>query len=238
MHAFITWNLYDYEFVREPPERLPDGFRIYITDSQENKELAWSMGWDAVIRFKGFENIKDKAQRRKVLPHIICYPEKVVNLDAFDSVFMFDSNVMVMPLNYSEFVNEALESQKAFYCSSGVYSGWRDTIEVELGASHSNERWSYGFDAMDKSVGEYLEYLKPLDLNPSVVFAKYIGWNLKHPMKNQIADYVFNEEQKHLQGNIILTMASVLFKDHVFNSKLEYMNNNWMAHIINHRYEA
>jgi hypothetical protein len=144
-----------------------------------------------------------------------------------------------MPLNYTEFVSEALASDSAFYCSSGACGGKRDTMEMELRASHENRRWSYNFEAMDKSVNEYMEQLKLLNVNPSIVFAKYIGWNLKHEMKNVIADYVFKEEMKHLQGNIILTMASVLFKEHVFNYKLKYMNNDWSSHVIlNHRYEA
>lgn len=240
MIAFITWNLYDYEFVREPPEGLPDnGLTFYITDSEENKLLARELGWNVVYNIDNFKGITDKFKRRNALSHIICYPEKIINLKFFDKIFLFDSNVIKMPLNYIDFVNEATVSNCALYCSSGACGGKRDTMEVELKASHENIRWSYNFEAMDKSVNEYLDYLKSINCNPSIVFAKYIGWNLNHPMKNVIADYVFKEEMKHLQGNIILTMASVLFKEHVFNYKLKYMNNDWGSHVIlKHRYEA
>jgi hypothetical protein len=239
MIAFMTWNLYDYEFVRQPPEGLPDmGFTIYITDSDENQSEAMELGWDIAYKTDKFKGITDKFKKRNSLSHIICYPEEVLDLRQFDSVFMFDSNVMVMPLNYTEFVKDALDSECAFYCSSHVYSGERDTVEAELAASHQNARWSYNFEAMDKYVGKYITLLKSISSTPSIVFAKYIGWNLKNPMKDVIADYIFHEEHKHLQGNIVLTMASVLFKSYIFNYKLEYMNNNWMAHIAHHRYDA
>jgi hypothetical protein len=49
--------------------------------------------------------------------------------------------------------------------------------------------------------------------NIPVVSAKYIGWNINHERKNIIADYVFNEYSKHLQGNIIFSTCLVLYTE-------------------------
>lgn len=52
---------------------------------------------------------------------------------------------------------------------------------------------------------------------------------------NFLSDILYNEICKNLQGNIILTYMSGLYKDYIYN----YYTNNYQGGIINsHKFDA
>ena len=225
MDAFLTWNIYDYENVIPPPKDIPSDKTFYLTDTDENAKLAEKLGWNKAFVTNAFKERINNAHMREALADIKCYTEVYVpDIKQFDRLFLFDSDVVVLDSNYSEFVKKS-SPEYALYVSSGYAKGDRDCIQEELKESVENPRWSYGVKQMNKSVGEYITCLNDMGLSsPSIVSAKYTGWNLKHKMRKEIADWIYGEYMKHLQGNIIYTMASVIFEEYVFNYR-DFIND-------------
>lgn len=217
--AFVVKNLWDYEEVNPIPERLPqDMDTFYITDSYINCYLAGDQGWHNAICVRDYLNITDKLQRRSLIGAINCYPERFCpELNEYDKVFVCDSNILILPSTYKDFIDQS--EDQACYLTSGYYKGTEDNIFQELSRS-VNSRWNYNGDAMVKATEEYLKEMVLLDIDYkriSVSSAKYIGWNLRNPKRKQIADFVLQEYQKHLQGNIIFTFVSAKWEDDVLN---------------------
>lgn len=235
MIAYLTKNLWSYEQVHPIPNRLPKGIKtFYITDNQKTAEEAKEKGWDHVYITKEYLNITDKLLRRSIIGTINCYPEKFADLSLFDRVYICDSNIITLPSNYEDFINH--DTEKACYTYSGYYKGDADNILQELRRS-VNSRWSYNSEGMEASTREYIDIMTDLGFDykkESVSSAKYIGWNLKHKEKHIVADYVYNEYRKHLQGNIIFTIARVLYPDlvsdfRVLNDDVELSQHNFIA---------
>jgi hypothetical protein len=63
----------------------------------------------------------------------------------------------------------------------------------------------------------------------SIVSAKYIGWNVKHPKYGELSDTLYSEYSVNLQGNIILTYISGLYKNFVYN----YYENDYSGGVVN-----
>ena len=220
--AFLFKNLWDYEEIHGVPVGLPDGIKtFYLTDSESNKDLIREKGWDYVFITDKFKNISDSFKRRRSIGFINCYPEKLVpELNDYDKVFVCDSNIIKLPDNYFDFLSKSTD-EYALYLSSGYYKGSRDNIVAELKAS-DRPCWRYNLENMKSSVSDYIKVLNSRGLSYtdySIVIAKYIGWNLKHEKKEILREYAYEEHLKHLQGNIIFTMVSILFEEFVFNYK-------------------
>jgi hypothetical protein len=212
MIAYVTKNLWGYEQINPVPD-VGSMYPFYITDNEGSVKHAAQYGWIPIL-VTDYLKVTDKLKRRSIIGEINCYPERFISFpDQYDQIFVCDSNIITLPSNFQDFVN--YDPQKACHTVSGYYSGTRDNILSEFHAS-VNSRWSYNSVGMTEAVKNYLNILTDLCIDfqkESVSSAKYIGWNLRHPDKNKVADYVYSEYQKHLQGNIIFTMARILYPD-------------------------
>lgn len=219
--CFIFKNLFGYDPVLKIPNNIPNSVTcIYITDSLDAYNKAAKFGWTPIYIDK-YKNITDKFEKRKIIAEINCYPERFVNMAQYTYMFICDSNVVSLDSNYSEFVSKK-SKDNCLYVTSGWYSGTANTMQKELERSLANHRWSYNFDSMKNSTNNYINILtsKGKDINDTpVVSAKYIGWNITHPMKNIIAKYVFDEYMQHLQGNIIFSMVIHLYPEYIYHYK-------------------
>jgi len=215
--CLIFKNLFGYDTISGLPKKLPQNMRcFYIIDSTDNCQKAESLGWETIYINK-YLDITDSFKKRKVIAEINCYPERFIDTSQFKYVFICDSNVVALDSNYSDFVSKKSE-EKALYLTSGWYKGSQNTMQQELARSLGNRRWEYNFNEMRKSVSEYLSHLTDMGKNIAhtpVISAKYIGWNINHPMKREISDYVYTEYTKHLQGNIIFSMALQIYPAHI-----------------------
>jgi hypothetical protein len=211
--AYLAINLWEYEKILRVPEGLPeDMIPFYITDSEKILKEARSKGWYGAVVSR-FSKEMDNHERRKIVANIQCYPERYIDLSNYRYVFVCDSNIIKLPSNYKKFVEFGITSGKACFTESGYYSGARDNIYNEYLASNQ-PRWTYNYSAMGDCVAGYIKEMENLGINyrnESIASGKYIGWDLKHPEKNVVSDFVCKEEEKHIQGNIILTMARVLY---------------------------
>jgi hypothetical protein len=238
MNIFLVKNFFDYEEVIPPPTNLPKDMKtVYLTDSNHNVDLAKSCGWDIVKKTEKFLHLTDKFERRIAIGYIKAYPHKIVPevLD-YDFVFVCDSNIKSIWLEYDSFVNNS-SSDYALFITSGNYLV-DDTISLELNRSLASERWSYNHSNILECTNRYKSELIDNNIEPdslSVASAKYIGWNLKHEKYELLSDILYNEICKNLQGNIILTYMSGLYKDYIYN----YYTNNYQGGIINsHKFSA
>jgi len=218
--CLIYVNLYGYDPVVKIPNNMPINVTaIYITDSMIYFNTAKQFGWK-VYYLDDYINITDNFQRRKTIVHIRCYPEKICpDILNYTYVFMCDSNVVNLDSNYPDFINKKDET-KCLYLTSGYYRGSENTMQQELNRSLQNSRWSYNYDQMTNAVNDYHKQLESLNINLNdtpVVSAKYIGWNIAHPYKNVIADVVYKEHMKHIQGNIIFSLLLKLYPEYIYN---------------------
>lgn len=238
MNIFLVKNLFDYEEVIPPPSNLPNMITVYITGSDHNVELAKSFGWNIVKKTDKFLNLTEKFERRIAIGYINSYPHKIVpEILDYDFVFVCDSNIKSIWLEYETFINSC-SSDKALFITSGSYKSNEDTITLELDRSLTSLRWSYNHNNILECTNRYKSELTDNNIDPdslSVVSAKYIGWNLKHEKYEFLSDILYNEICKNLQGNIILTYMSGLYKDYIYN----YYTNNYQGGIINsHKFDA
>jgi hypothetical protein len=235
---FLVKNLYNYEKVIPPPTNLPKHLKtVYVTDTDENKNLAINLGWNIVKKTDKFSNIDNKFERRKSVAYINSYPIKVVP-EINDSRFIFvcDSNIIKTWNLYEKFISNCCEKHSLFV-TSGYYSGTRNNIISECNASMI-QRWSYNHNQIKSSTTYYVEELtkRNVDINKlSIVSAKYIGWNVNHPDYEFMSNILYNEYCKNLQGNIILTYMSGMYPEKIYN----FFNNNYEGSILNkHNYES
>jgi hypothetical protein len=210
-------NLFDYDIVLPPPINLCENIdTIYLTDNKITQNCALSKGWKYSYITEKFINNTNSIEKRNAIGYINCYPEKIIpELKNYDYVFICDSNIIRLDTNYGEFIN-SVSNKHALYITSGYYNGTDNNILKELERSLSNRRWNYDFKNIKDATYKYLEIFSNMNIdyrNIPVVSAKYIGWNINHENKNIIADYVFNEHCKHLQGNIIFSTCVVLYPE-------------------------
>jgi hypothetical protein len=231
MNVFLVKNLFDYEEVIPPPLNLPkDMISVYLTDSVKNANYAKKLGWDYSIVTDKFIGIIDKFKRRQAIAYINCFPHKFINIK-FNFIFVCDSNILHLWENYNDYVSKCT-NDKVLFITSGYYKGSRDTLNSEIYASNI-ERWSYNWDSI---LNRGLYYLSKMKESPSVCSAKYIGWNINHPKYKEISDAMYNEHLVHLQGNVILTYMSEIYKNDIFNYKCIF---NYRGGKLNkHKYKA
>jgi hypothetical protein len=236
MNAYITKNLWGYEQLNPAPKLLDDNFfKFYITDDVNSKEYLLNNGWNDVIIIENYKDVVNLKERRKIISEINCFPGKYIeNLNNFEKVFSVDSNVISLWNEFLKFTNSCPED-KCLYITSGWYAGSRNTIISELNASNQS-RWSYDYESMKHSVDNYkneIENLK-IDFNSiPVISAKYFGWNLNHPSYEIISKKFYDEYCNHLQGNIILSYLSSIYKNDTF----EYRISNYSGgEISSHKF--
>jgi hypothetical protein len=236
---FLVKNLYDYELVIPPPRNLPAGLKtVYVTDTDNNCEIAKSLGWDFVKKTELFLGRSDKFERRKSIAFINSYPLKVVpEISDARFIFICDSHINQLWSLYEDFVRTCNEKFTLFI-TSGYYSGERDNIIVETDAACGQDRWSYGHSQIRDCANRYVKELteKNVDIKTlSVVSAKYIGWNVTHPEYVKLSNILYDEYCKNLHGNNILTYMSGMFNTLIYN----YHTNDYSGADLNHhRYNA
>ena len=209
--------MFNYDKINEIPKNMPSNVAcFYITDTLENCTKAKDLGWEPIFVDK-YVTVTDSFEKRKVIAELNCYPERFIDATKFKYMFSCDSNVLTLDSNYADFISKKSD-EKALYLTSGCYSGYKNTIDFELLRSLKTPRWRYNWEEMKTTVRGYLYFLlekgKNLQDTP-VVSAKYIGWNVSHPMKHEISKYVYDEYTKHLQGNIIFSMAWQIYPQYI-----------------------
>jgi len=236
---FLVKNLYNYEVVIPPPRNLPLGLKtVYVTDTDENCEIAKNLGWDFVKKTELFIGREDKFERRKSIAYINSYPVKVVpEISDARFIFICDSHINQLWTLYEDFVRKC-DEKFALFVTSGYYSGARDNIISETDGACAQNRWSYGHKEIRECANNYIKQLlkNNIDINSlSVVSAKYIGWNINHSEYNKLSNILYEEYCKNLHGNNILTYMSGLYKNLVYN----YHTNDYSGADLNHhKYDA
>lgn len=209
--CYININLYEYDHVIKPPQ-LPSMIdSIYITDSTQLYKKAHSLGWAKVYLITSDPHL-DKFSKRKFFAKIKIYPELyVADIKNYDIIINVDSNVIKLPDNFDIFVG-SLTDEYFMVVDTGYYKGINNTIGAELRRSLNNKRWEYNFEAIKTRTAEYINQLKDKGIQDvPVASAKYVVWKLKHPDGDEIRQWIFNEYQNHLQGNIIYSVAAVIY---------------------------
>lgn len=236
---FLVKNFFDYEKIIPPPKNLPKNLKtVYVTDNDNNTELLQNLGWEIVKIVNDYTHITDLFERRRLISYINSYPLKVVpELINPRYIFICDSNIDSLWFKYQNFVDNCSD-EFALFVTSGYHQNERDNIESECEISCQTNRWSYNHNEIRESTNRYKKILTDEGINPeqlSVVSAKYIGWNVKHPKYNELSDTLYNEGTINLQGNIILTYISGIYKNFVYN----YYENDYSGGVVNqHNYEA
>ena len=237
---FMVKNFFDYEKIIPPPINLPKSLKsLYITDSIKNVNTAKNLGWDYTFLYDKCLNLTDKFERRKLVAKINCHPHLFLpdGLKNIEKIFVCDSNITSLWEEYEMFINNC-NSENALYLTSGYYKGERDNILSEMEVSINQKRWNYNKLQIKENTFRYIKEmeLSNIDyLKISVVSAKYIGWNIKHPKYEILSNFAYAEHQKHLQGNITFSYMSGIFSDLVKN----YYTNNYKGGKLNsHNYEA
>jgi len=236
---FLVKNLFNYEKVVSPPKNLPTHLKtVYVTDTLENVTLAKELGWNYIKRVTQYEHIVDPIERRRSIAFINSYPLKTVpELENPRYVFICDSNIDSLWLNYEKFVNSC-EDKYALFVTSGFYQGDRDNLEIECQHSCGTPRWSYNHKEIRESTDRYKLILEDNKINYnelSIVSAKYFGWNVQHPMFGKLSDILFDEYNQNIQGNIILTYMSGLYSEFIYN----YYDNDYSGGKVNkHNFQS
>lgn len=223
MKAYVTKNFWGYEHLNPSPKLLDNTFfKYYITDDLNSKEYLLNNGWDEVIILENYKGVTDLKERRKIISEINCFPGKFIqNLNKYDKVFNIDSNVISLWDEFLDFTNYS-PSDKCLYITSGWYNGDRNSIISELNESNQS-RWMYDYENMKNSTIRYQTEIENMGgdfFSIPVISAKYFGWNINHPLYETISNHFYNEYCNHLQGNIILSYLSSIYKDNVFEYKL------------------
>jgi hypothetical protein len=236
MKAYITKNLWGYEQLNPAPQLLDDSFfKFYITDDVNSKEHLLNNGWDDIIVIENYKHITNLKERRRIISEINCFPGKYIeNLNNFEKVFNVDSNVISLWNDFLTFTNSCPDD-KCLYITSGWYDGARNSIIAELRESNQS-RWSYDYESMKLSVDNYKNEIENLGIDfysIPVISAKYFGWNINHPEYETISNHFYKEYTKHLQGNIILSYLSSIYKNDIF----EYRISNYIGgEISSHKF--
>jgi len=232
-NVFLVKNLFNYEKVIPPPTNLPENFEtVYLTDNDNNCDIAKNLGWGIVKKIEQFLNIEDKFERRKIIAFINSFPHRLVPevLD-YKFVFVSDSNIVRIWDEYINFTENCTE-KSALFVTSGYYSDERDTMLQECYDSANTGRWSYNSNEIITSTNRYIFELKQNNVDAeilSVVSAKYIGWNLRHEKFELLSNLLYKEGCENLQGNIILTYISGMYPEFVYN----YNTKNYSGGILN-----
>jgi hypothetical protein len=236
-NILFTKNLFGYEHIIPPPSNLPDNMHtLYLTDSESNKELALSMGWDEVIVTHEFSHITDNFGRRSSIGYINSHPHKFIkNILDYNFVFMIDSNVQSFWVGYDDFVSSC-SNEHALYVTTRYYPVGIDNLHHELIRSNQ-DRWRYNFSEIKNSTEFYMEDLQKdgVDVdNLNICSAKYFGWNPHHKMYLFLTNFMYSEHKKHIQGNIVLTYLLGKYPNYIFNYKNnQYVGGSLTAHNYN-----
>lgn len=236
--CYLVKNLFNYDIIYPPPSNLSSNIdSVYVTDNSNSYHEALNKGWKYVYIVTEFLDKNDSFSKRLAIAYINCYPEKLIpELNRYNYIFICDANFINLPSNYNDFLSNK-SIKYALYINSGYYKNDQNNIKEELYRSIHNSRWSYNFKQMIISTNEYLKLLNSINLDYKtipVISAKYIGWNINHNNKNYIADYVYNEYSKHLQGNIIFSMCLALFKENIFHFDILNNDTNTLEHTQNY----
>jgi hypothetical protein len=231
--CIIFKNLFNYDPISAPPHTDLEISKVYICDSEESKCQAISNGWTNVLITKQFINATTPKEKRNAIAYLNTFPEKVFpELAEYDIIFICDANIIDFDSDYNRFIHESIKSHdSALFITSGYYTV-DNSIQKELERSLCVSRWSYDSENMKISMKDYSCVC---DINSiPVVSAKYIGWNIKHSSKTKIAQWVYNEYLKHLQGNIIFSMCIPMFPDEIFHFNSGFFNTKLTEHSQNY----
>lgn len=237
--CFITSSFFGYEQPNPPPKGLPNDFiNFYITDNGEHARVALASGFNFAIIDKtaalslqfallpnqtGVGNWTDAQKlgsgimcRAKFAPQIF-YHE--IFREGCGQVWYFDGNVKSFNKTFFEENLFAVNKSKALYLDIGHYALPYNLVS-ELEVSLVQQRWQGYVEGMNKSS---LEYFKQLEnrLGPQglahcpVASAKYVGWNLRHPMLPVMSEWLMEQCKMNYQGNIVLSHLACMMKDSV-----------------------
>lgn len=248
--CFVTSNHFGYEEPHGPPEGLPaDFYAIYITDDNQTAHAVAKLGWNAVVLDKlpayarvFFDPLQDLSyvnrtafkmsgwqfMRTGFVGRARYEPLQyaAVREAGCTQAFFMDGNVKTLNGVHVEnqFFSPCSDSLKALCVSSGWYVGSRDDLQPELDGSLAQPRWSFSHASMTAATREYMELLQ-WKYGPSpttIVSAKFLGWNLNHPMTPALGEWLTREAQLHYQGNIALSFLARWRPDVVENIRYDW----------------
>jgi len=236
--AYVAKNFFNYEDIHPVPQLVPGNLvTMYLTDSEQNKQKALSLGWDRAYVDESLLNINDHLKRRVSISHINCYPERhILELSNFDKAFITDSNIIRIDSAFSDFIIQCSEQYTLYGIKHSWYHGDGDNISSEMRRSYQ-QRWAYNWSQMQDNTNRYIEIFKEMGMDYMkipVMNIKYMGWNMKKKQENKIADLLWEEYNKHLQGNIILSYLWATNQGDVFNY-CGFRNDEALVH---HKFEA
>lgn len=226
--AFVVVQMFGYDAVNPPPANVPAGFhKWYVCDTSTTRGAALGLGWEYVVVVDIPAALSsDRHLRMQKVADVMTRVADLLPEGAYDHVFRCDANVRRLFDEWTPFALEAMASGKALYCTTGYYSGVRDTIEAELASSLHEAAWSPFHEQMKKFTLAYRTALGP-GIPAPIVSAKYVGWNLHHPHRPRLVEAFAKDLVAHWQGNIILSYmaASPDFGEQMFVKHIPEYNN-------------
>jgi hypothetical protein len=232
-NCYYTTNFWNYDELRPPFTGLPsDFYRIYMTDQNDSRasRRLLDLGWNKVL----VVNLSDRNNfdRRMFVSRARLFPELFAPLGACERVFFTDANIIAAESSRYETWARSMKNSSALLIMLGYYSGKRDDIDVELQESICQERWRYSWTAMTERTRYYQRVIlnRTNSTKARVASAKYLGWNMAHPHRHLVAEWLLHEASIHVQGNIAISVAVVLFP-HLVQAE----NCSLWAHLASHR---
>lgn len=234
--AYINRNLWDYDEVNRVPDFLSGLVDfIYITDSVHKGELALKLGWSKYIIYN--IQVTNNSGRRQIIRDLTYQIEDVIpELQEYDKIFICDSNIIRHPSWYKEFFDMSDDSL-CLYITKDYYKGERNTLGEEYKESLKLARWSEYSRNLKDCFCSYSELLNEMGINVSdipVYSAKYIGWNLRHPMYKDMKKTLLEVGHKCFQGNILLSVIAKFYKEHTLHYSVK--NNLGNGKLSRHKH--
>lgn len=218
--CYLTTVFNEYETIRPPPTLPSDWLTFYVTDDSKTAAAAMQCGWNHSISLdQNYYRSPNFRFRLTMIAIGRIWPDRLVDLSMCDYLAFTDGNVARLDAVYHDWVKASAASGAALSLLNGWYFGARDSaLGEELEASIRQKRWASDAEAMIARKTYYEAALTAHFGNSSlenvvVISAKYIVWNLKHPQRHKVAEWIATEYSIHLQGNIILSVAAHIFPD-------------------------
>lgn len=224
--CLFTVNLHGYDVVNPPPTtKLPC---LYFSDDVDRAPLVSKMGWKFV--FCNLPEPRGDLERRLQVVECKLYPERFAKevLD-FDILIYVDANVKSLGCKFVEEWVPRL-GDKALLLECGFYKGLQNNILSEYSRSINQLRWAHSHDAFRKSRDEWKSRINLHDI--PVCSAKYIVVNMKKKEEvPEIWRFLEEEHRKHIQGNIIYSIASEKFKHLIERGECDMSGTSITSHL-------
>ena len=211
--------------VQPPPtQKIPC---FYFSDDAGREALASKMGWKFVLCH--LPEASGPRERRWQVVECKLHPERFSQeIMGFDITIYVDANVKRLGRTFLEQWVPRL-GDKAILLNCGHYKGNKNNVLSEYSRSFQR-RWDHSHDDFRRSRDEWKSRLD-LERIP-VCSAKYVVVNMrKKPQAPEIWRFLEEEHRKHIQGNIIYSIASEKFKDMIERGPCDMGGTQLSGHV-------